>query len=342
MHSKFSYFILLLTVIVSNICIANNPLVSSVMNDDSISKLKTYEVIKTFSAPNSWVGDLTYDGEYLFLASQRSIFKLDTLNGSVIDSITFSHLGQISGLTFGNSHLWFAENSFDRDKVIYKANFTSAQLIDSFNLGKGDFTHGMEFHDNNLYINRFYYNTSDTTVILSQNGDIINKLPNGLKFSHGIAFDGCSFWVSSNIKKANHAQITRMTTNLEQTSDSFESIGGIYLNGLAWDGNYLWVANNESDSIYQIDISDCSSIGKVHSQKLKIDIFPNPTSEIITINSKGHQIVELSISNSEGKLVIHIKGDISQISIADLAEGLYILKISTRNSSITKKIIKSN
>lgn len=339
---KFSHFILLLSVVVSNNCYATCPFVSAIMNDDSISRLKTYEVIKAFSAPNSMVGDLTYKEGHLFIASLRTIFKIDTLDGRVIDSITFSHLGQISGLTFGNSYFWLAENSSDRDKVIYKADLTKAQLVDSFNLGKGNFTHGMEFLNNNLYVNRFYYDTSDTTVVLSQNGAIIDKLPNGLKYSHGIAFDGCSFWISSNIKKENYAQISRMTVNLEQTADSFKSIGGIYPNGLAWDGNYLWVANNESDSIYQIDISDCQNVSKVNSQEFKIEIFPNPTAEIITINSNGHQIVELSISDSEGRLVKKIKGNNSQMSIADLAEGLYILKISTSNSFTTKRIIKSN
>ena len=61
--------------------------------------------------------------------------------------------------------------------------------------------------------------------------------------------------------------------------ETINAPGGSYPNGLTWDGQYLWVANNDSDSLYQLDVSGGTP---VESEEVLVEKFylaqnyPNP------------------------------------------------------------------
>ncbi|WP_346883179.1 T9SS type A sorting domain-containing protein [uncultured Algibacter sp.] len=84
------------------------------------------------------------------------------------------------------------------------------------------------------------------------------------------------------------------------------------------------------------------SVGRLDSQLL-IDIYPNPTSDFISINDKNKSIKSISITDITGKVIesfTNIEDSKMKISFADKAQGIYFVKLNSGFSSITKKIIK--
>lgn len=68
-------------------------------------------------------------------------------------------------------------------------------------------------------------------------------------------------------------------------------------------------------------------------------IFPNPTTDNININSESEiQMVELY--NLQGQRVAVENGNVHTISVSSLANGMYILKVTTENGTSTYKISK--
>ena len=75
--------------------------------------------------------------------------------------------------------------------------------------------------------------------------------------------------------------------------------------------------------------------------KTEMVIYPNPTSEKITIRSEKGQIENIMITDIGGKLIYseeQIKSSSSIIDLTPFSEGMYLLTI---NNTLTKKIIKN-
>jgi len=68
-------------------------------------------------------------------------------------------------------------------------------------------------------------------------------------------------------------------------------------------------------------------------------IYPNPTSKDIYINTKLN-INEISIIDVSGKIIKTITTDLKVINVGDLVNGVYFLKITTGQITLTKKFIK--
>ncbi|MFE3868493.1 DUF1501 domain-containing protein [Flavobacterium sp. LS2P90] len=76
----------------------------------------------------------------------------------------------------------------------------------------------------------------------------------------------------------------------------------------------------------------------------EVIVYPNPTSELITINSpNNNDIHSVSIYSIDGKFIGKYKNPLSSsqlsINVENLATGFYNLKIETANGNFSKKII---
>lgn len=108
--------------------------------------------------------------------------------------------------------------------------------------------------------------------------------------------------------------------------DSIDNIR--YYNGLL---NTTDIANlyNELSTTLSIDDVELNT---------KISIYPNPTSDIIHIESR--QTVEsIQLINMEGKQVM-MKKNPSTIDISQLKSGMYLLAIKTQKGTIVKRVLK--
>ncbi|TXD80700.1 T9SS type A sorting domain-containing protein [Subsaximicrobium wynnwilliamsii] len=89
-----------------------------------------------------------------------------------------------------------------------------------------------------------------------------------------------------------------------------------------------------------LDIYDSSLSIEENEFESQFNIYPNPTSDYIHIESKFN-IALLTVYNQKGQLILENKNE-NKINISKLNEGLYFLKIIDKNGYIqTKKIIKN-
>jgi len=93
-------------------------------------------------------------------------------------------------------------------------------------------------------------------------------------------------------------------------------------------------------SKYDINgLINCASTNVISTSDLEIKIFPNPTSDFITINSLDKGNLSYSIFSTIGKMVM--KGNINtsnpKINISNLEPQLYILMIGGSSYKIIKK-----
>lgn len=74
----------------------------------------------------------------------------------------------------------------------------------------------------------------------------------------------------------------------------------------------------------------------------KFSLWPNPASEFLSVSANS-PIIQIDILNTQGNLLIQYPGIQNQyieIRLAELTEGLYLLKIYTEKEIVTKRIIK--
>ncbi len=95
-------------------------------------------------------------------------------------------------------------------------------------------------------------------------------------------------------------------------------------------------------SAYKVSISDnpLSTTSNYLAQELKI--YPNPTSEMITISlPKSFATINLTLYDSMGKAVYesNIIGNTTTLDISHFSKGIYYAKISEGNNSTVKKLI---
>ncbi|MBP8945027.1 MAG: T9SS type A sorting domain-containing protein [Paludibacteraceae bacterium] len=83
-----------------------------------------------------------------------------------------------------------------------------------------------------------------------------------------------------------------------------------------------------------------SIVEKIHDQKLSVELYPNPVSTRLNINS-NNKVTKVEIYNVSGLLVKSLNMPGSQIDLSNLKSGIYIVKIFTENNLIKKTIIKN-
>lgn len=120
---------------------------------------------------------------------------------------------------------------------------------------------------------------------------------------------------------------------ITQTSASVDSASIVIL-GYTSSGNYFLIDYLNFDSTY----SDVNHF----SINNRLDIFPNPTSGIFTIQS-SEQISAIEIYNVLGENVYLLNHPItnSPIDLSEASSGVYFLQLSTEKGIARKKIVIS-
>lgn len=101
-----------------------------------------------------------------------------------------------------------------------------------------------------------------------------------------------------------------------------------------------------------MDFDACKEIWRFFSQfestasvseeePLEVHIFPNPAEEDIVIDvTPGYTITEVTVRDTKGRLVERKKGkDIDSMDIYHLKAGSYILEISGKGFTVSKKLL---
>lgn len=106
----------------------------------------------------------------------------------------------------------------------------------------------------------------------------------------------------------------------------------------AADGTQIFRDNGKfgSQATYMIDVTFPAGITDVVEENTMV--YPNPATDMVNIKAENVQSVE--IINMQGQLVKMEVGEVSSISVKDLANGIYTLKLTTDNGVSMHKIIK--
>ncbi len=95
-----------------------------------------------------------------------------------------------------------------------------------------------------------------------------------------------------------------------------------------------------TESIGLIRLNGTYSLGvDTFNDTNDFSIYPNPTNDLININSLNNQSIKsVKVFDLGGKLLI--ESSYNKISVSNLSSGLYLLKITTDSGELTKKFIK--
>ena len=99
-------------------------------------------------------------------------------------------------------------------------------------------------------------------------------------------------------------------------------------------GLWLWTDVNEKLFFTKATLG----VEDVNLDKL-VKIFPNPTSNFLTIQSPTVAITKISVFDLQGKKVLIKTNNLDNINVSKLNRGIYFLKLETNQSVLTKKII---
>jgi hypothetical protein len=277
------------------------------------------------------VGDgfsLDYTGTYLdsinWSISNGS--NLMVLNGftNVNGNATYTGIYNLtlSGYLNGQSYVNYYSNIFNVDTVIYATVNATICEGESYILGNQTLT------NSGTYTETFTTNTCDSVVTLTLNTFAVNTsvTQNNQTLTANLSNAQSYQWLDCN---NNYALIPN------ETNQSFTSL---------FNGDYAVIINNQNCT----DTSACFSIDDLGlsspAEPFKVNLFPNPTKNIVSIEMVGsYKSVTLILYNELGQRITTITPLETETYILDLStysKGIYHLQITADQHKANFKIIK--
>ncbi|HUR29989.1 MAG TPA: PQQ-dependent sugar dehydrogenase, partial [Saprospiraceae bacterium] len=110
------------------------------------------------------------------------------------------------------------------------------------------------------------------------------------------------------------------------------------------DGKKIFLINNGGETLEdRITVYTYQSSTSTHDDlntDTALQFYPNPATDIITVESK-EGISKIDIYNLGGELVSTVRDQVTQINVANLAEGIYIARVITTDGQVmAKKFIR--
>lgn len=302
-------------------------------------------------------GDLTNKGtlDVRYLFTQTGTFSNSgTLTArSFLNYINFTNTGTIQNI----------DSLYSTGSVINNENFLS---IDSITTG-GTFTNNgictyNQFTNTGTYTNNNNLTFTDITNLGTfNNTDTMTALNSGWNVETWNNFAGSYFLVGNSFLNGdsvqNNATLTidgRMVVNdswyntdtVKGTSTGSIQVADTSINW-GWmkqtfdfcdltppatapyvDFNFGTISSGITWCLY-------SSINEFLTDEL--NIYPNPSSDLIFIDAQGKNIAEVKIYSNAGSIVKEIK-DRNWIDVSDLSSGLYFISVKTNEDNLLQKI----
>jgi len=343
-HVLFAMFVLVLIVMV------HSPAYSS-----------DYDIIRSFPSPGPSPQGLAWDGEFLWNSdnSTDTIYKLNPSDGSVVSS--FDSPGSDSrGLTWDGENLWAVEGE---EVTIYKLNPADGDTLSSLHL---DISHadtdtvtlsGLAWDGSHLFYSYFIMRDGSYTYsckiqrINPINGEI--DVIDCFDIAPDLTFDGNSLWHTKFNYPNNGLVKKREMPYYIETAYSW--IQGYFPTGLTWDGTYLWLADDEADSLYQIEVKQ-TEVDEFLRSPVSFELYqnyPNPFNTSTTIRYSIHKPshVLLTVYDLTGRKVnqlvnryiypgnFTINWNAVDDKGVDVSSGIYFSVLQVNNSIYKRKML---
>lgn len=196
--------------------------------------------------------------------------------------------------------------------------------------------------------------TDEEGVILwtkSYGGELVETGVQVLKTSDG----GYIIYAKTGTSRYDESNIWLIKTNAEGDSlwtrtfyDTYSYHGGKIME--TDDGGYIIFDNLQlSEEFRNIVLIKTDSNGNVNTSssgedqiELIINIYPNPTNSILTIETEQPDHYSINITSINGQLIFSttMKGTSHQLDLSSFQKGLYFITIRSNNFITTRKIIK--
>jgi PKD repeat protein len=139
---------------------------------------------------------------------------------------------------------------------------------------------------------------------------------------------------TSNLAYPTHTYAANGPYNLCLTVDDGSGCSDTYCDSITANG----VAFKNGFTInvmanYPLSIQDLGA-------ELEVNIYPNPTSSQLTIETKNFRITKIQILDNSGKVVKTITSNFETVNVEGLATGIYHLELIGDDEVVTRKIIK--
>ncbi|MFI5163935.1 MAG: glycosyl hydrolase family 18 protein [Bacteroidia bacterium] len=131
----------------------------------------------------------------------------------------------------------------------------------------------------------------------------------------------------------------------QKTTYALQNAGGIMIWELAED---CTDSTSLLTAINQI-ISTTTSVQKTQANEVKLDIYPNPVTDLITMHLEFPEngMISLSLYDITGRVIYKIEKAVDEqpsyqlsIPVSNLNSGIYFLKLETASSVLIRKIMK--
>jgi len=194
-----------------------------------------------------------------------------------------------------------------------------------------------------FYGSKVYLGTNKGLLFSSDNGETWTNYGPELTNSQTV----CLAIKDNNIfLGTDNAGVFLSTNNGESWKEISEGLISLVIQSLFIKGDNIFVGTNYGGA-YQAKLSDFGITDVEEKTEVKNDfsIFPNPATDIVTINCTENQISSISIVNSLGMEVKRIENNVLleknsiNISTEDLPTGMYYCILSNQGSRITKSFV---
>ena len=125
-----------------------------------------------------------------------------------------------------------------------------------------------------------------------------------------------------------------------QVKDSYgDGISNGYIRLYDADGNMLFNISGSSFTTEANGMVQVTVVGVQDYDKDEISVYPNPATDVLHID--GDNVQGVSVYNLQGQCVMTETGNVRELSVASLARGMYILKVTTDSGVRSCKISKN-
>ena len=282
------------------------------------------------------------------------IVKLDVTNvaagtQTVITSTDFiASFALVGNTIYFSKEIETSQDVFTTDIYSFNATLSSpTPTLTYSNIGLNDeYVDDIEVYNNVLYISsggvekiiKFDLSAGSPVPV-----DYLNTTD--LNFNKGIFITSTGYLYVTNAHEIEKIDINNPTATLDfvgnQTTyqDTFNGIPYLAnFKDVVLIGNTLYMTLEDQGRILKITNA---TLGTSTFSEEKIKIFPNPTTSVLNLNfSNEITIDKIMVIDMSGKIVLQQNQNFTQIDVEELAKGLYIIEVYSKNEKLTRKFIK--
>ena len=122
----------------------------------------------------------------------------------------------------------------------------------------------------------------------------------------------------------------------EQAFFYFMQNGGQY--GISGEGNNMFLGI--STPIFDNYLFGNAPLSVANFDLKQTVVYPKPVDSKLFINCQNHLIDKIEIFNSLGQTIKTISSNFNSVDVSDFASGIYLMKLHSKDKTVSKKIIK--